>query len=677
MTAVTNRPDTVLAVDCDVDDTDDLSQVNHALIDNPFSGQESSYLLAPLPSTIVPAGAGAGYEVTVRCDMRDNLTGFIWAYANAGAAFTGCDFGATQSSGTLQLYVNNTTYNVPDFTISSTLFDAIVSFNGRPNPFTTGASDAIVCDVYIYDDTAGSLLAVRQFTHPEISITSGYGFAIGGRVVDAATDYFSATWGPARYVDSIRIGKRAISLGQFLDDYSLRTAPTAAGGTNIDACQGIPETTERLVSPDAVGGPIYQMAGHHVKHAGRRGVSNLVHHRTLDSSWQGSLYNLQTIERGSDKTLENQGTPAVTDGPSGPNEPAVRCDSGGYRDTGTPWSGSIVGDYSVSFWVRCVSLPAGGSRVHVAGFCEDTSGSPSNAYGEITIDSNGAIRVRNQAGTPGSATAYTATSSNSLISANTWHHVAITFTDQTGSADVNFWVDGVEDSTVTGFTDPDNYSGSDFCVGGTYNGTSFSNDAVDIGALKYSTGIYSDQMIEFEARQGQAVLWRESGASWTDLYHWACDQNSAGMTPQKMFMPYTETEGTVHLSLGHSWKRPVSPMASHLKVVIVAQGQHATGGSYTADPKIYAYSQSAAPGKLYWPPQTIETYKGKTGAIAETAATYEIEGIKIARNENGETWITLGVYPGTSTSQIEILQVQVFAYSKETTSSNPLPYAFP
>lgn len=679
MTAVTLKPDTVLAIDLDVDDTDDLSQVDQPLIDVPFAGHQSAYLEPDIPETMRIQGAGAGYEVTVKIDMRDDLTGYAVCFGNDDAALGLVDFGITMNgTGVFALEVNGTMHDVPGYTVSSTLFDAIVSFNGRPNPFTTGASDAIVCDVYIWDNDA-SEMSVRQIFHPEIVHTSGHRYCTGARSVDSATDYNANGWGPNRYPDSVRIGHCAKSVAQIMDDYSLRTAPTSGDATNFTPAQALPDSGNRLTTDDGVAGPVYQMAGENVKHAGRRGVGHIVHAQSLSGgSWQGSLYALDTHPSTSSQTLECQGTPELTDGPSGPSEPAFRMDSGGFLDSGSVWSSALASDYSVSFWVRVPILPGAGKTVPVCGFFEDTGAPPSNAFGEIRIDENGALQYRNQSGTAGSATSHVATSSSSLITADTWQHVAITIDETHGTEDVTFWVDGVEDSTVK-IGSPENFGSSPFCLGGSYDGTSFANAALDIASIQYHAWAISDAMIEYEAGQGQGVLWRPAGTATASVRYWPMNENLDGFTPQKAFMPYTETEGTVHLSLGHSYKRGVSKKASHCRVMIRYATRDALGGAYDDDQHFRVYSQNAAPGKLYWPPVTIETHSVVTGNLASAPSgdIVTLDGLKIARNENDETWITVGIHSGDNTSQVRILSVEVIPYSKETDSDNPMVLEFP
>ena len=475
----------------------------------------------------------------------------------------------------------------------------------------------------------------------------------------------------------MRVGKQAITLAQFLDDYSLRTAPTASTGTNFDAMQALPETTDRIVSDDAVAGPVYQMAGHNVKHAARRGVSPIVYMLDLDREWQGSLYAIETIAGTDNNKLECQGTPAVTDGVSGASEPAFRMDSGGFL--GTNFVSSLTSDYSMSAWVRVPSLPGAGLTETICGHTAKTTATQSNRYGQIYVDENGALHHQSQAGTPGSATSYTVSTGNSVITANTWHHIAIVAEDLGATERVKIYVDGTEeaDSTVT---QGDNNSAAFFCVGGTYDGTTFADQSVDIAALHYCSGLYSTQLIDFEARQGQAALWRPTSGvtAWTSLYLWDLRKNSAGFVPQKDFMPYTETEGTVHLSLAHSFKRAVSPKVSHCKVVIYYSTRDAIGSTYSNDQKIRVYSQSAAPGKLYFPPKTIETYSVVSSSLSEvTNSVLVLDGLKIARNENGESWFTLGFNSDAARSQIQISGLEIHPYSKETTSSNPLPFALP
>jgi hypothetical protein len=64
--------------------------------------------------------------------------------------------------------------------------DCSIAWSMRPNPDTTGAGDARISEVAIYDHTAGAWLALEQFTHAAPTASGTYTFAVGGAWAGAA-----------------------------------------------------------------------------------------------------------------------------------------------------------------------------------------------------------------------------------------------------------------------------------------------------------------------------------------------------------------------------------------------------------------------------------------------------------------------------------------------------------
>ena len=118
--------------------------------------------------------------------------------------------------------------------------DCSFSFSTRPNPRTTGASDAQISEVVIYDHTAGSYLAIEQFAHATPTASSAYTLSVGGiwtgaTLVSTPTNAvtkarISNAWHPSTEVAEDWISERTAYAGD-LDDVPIEPFPlTVASG---------------------------------------------------------------------------------------------------------------------------------------------------------------------------------------------------------------------------------------------------------------------------------------------------------------------------------------------------------------------------------------------------------------------------------------------------------------
>jgi hypothetical protein len=169
---------------------DAQGSVTNAKEDTRFLGEPGGADTSQYATDLTPSGDG-GYELA---SARTALTypREVYARVELTAAETDVNIIAhhvnnlsdltfaiiTDGSGNLQLRQNAAAVWTSAATVPAG--DLSIAWSTRANPDTTGAGDALISEIVIYDHTAGDYWVLEQFTHAIPTTDSGWTFSAGG-----------------------------------------------------------------------------------------------------------------------------------------------------------------------------------------------------------------------------------------------------------------------------------------------------------------------------------------------------------------------------------------------------------------------------------------------------------------------------------------------------------------
>jgi hypothetical protein len=175
-----------------------------------------------------------GREIYARCTMAASEADTIWAASASTDGLTAAWAIGTDNLGRLYCRAGGSAIWTG---ATSPAGDLSFSWSTRANPDTTGASDALLSEVVIYDHTAGDWVTIEQFTHAVQSAPGGYTLTVGGVWVSGGTGLVRApstpvtkarvsnAWHPSTEVAEDWIVERA----QHTHVYDRVTEPLGAG----------------------------------------------------------------------------------------------------------------------------------------------------------------------------------------------------------------------------------------------------------------------------------------------------------------------------------------------------------------------------------------------------------------------------------------------------------------
>jgi hypothetical protein len=156
----------------------------------------------------------------------------------------------TDGSGYLAMNQNMSALWTSSATVGAS--DYSIAWSTRANPDTTGASDAMISEVVVYDHTGGAIWEYAQFTHAEATTNVSWNFSVGGAYNGAG---LSAT--PTNAPTKVRISTSPHPNVEVFEDWV--AARTTYSGSASD---GIAEPLGPIPSSSTMGDAGY-FAGQH------------------------------------------------------------------------------------------------------------------------------------------------------------------------------------------------------------------------------------------------------------------------------------------------------------------------------------------------------------------------------------------------------------------------------
>lgn len=158
-----------------------------------------------------------GREIYVRCAFDEDAEVTLVAHHSPDLSDETWRIG-TNASSQFELRQNGSAV----WTSTESAFDDVsMSWSTRPNPDTTGTSDALLSEVVIYDHDNDELL-IEQFTHAVPTTSTGWTLSVGGRW-DASKSLLAGK--PVATPTAARIGKAWHPHTEVLEDWDgARTA---------------------------------------------------------------------------------------------------------------------------------------------------------------------------------------------------------------------------------------------------------------------------------------------------------------------------------------------------------------------------------------------------------------------------------------------------------------------
>ena len=304
-----------------------------------------------------------GRELTVVFTASTSSSGTILYRGDTSA--TNVDFDIDVSSSALRLTdANGLLLSVTIAGVSASALPFNAHFCTRPNPETTGASDAYTTECVI-EDVAGGKWAHGRVNHANAAHTASHNFSVGGRWNGTAlANAYSDT------IASVRVGTRFKSSTEFKVDFSATATPTPSTGENQAAPFVAVDGSSEIGDGGSVAGPAYQISGVQVRDCARRLASPLQNTRFHLPETQGRTNLVRTTLNSRDEIYLIQGTepgaanPDHGDGPSG--FPEVCREFGTASkfafEESTGSTPSFITDlqgsnFTISCWVRPDSFP--------------------------------------------------------------------------------------------------------------------------------------------------------------------------------------------------------------------------------------------------------------------------------------------------------------------------------
>ncbi len=168
------KEDTVfLALDGDL--VTDLSQYETDLTVATGGGFELESARAALTGS-------TGREVYVRCTLSAAEASVVLAAHSTTVEFAYTWLIRTNASGNLECVQGNTFVGLTVVWQGPVVpaADLSIGWSTRPNPDTTGSSDALISEIIVYDHDAGAYLAIDQVVHAAPTTASGLVLSVGG-----------------------------------------------------------------------------------------------------------------------------------------------------------------------------------------------------------------------------------------------------------------------------------------------------------------------------------------------------------------------------------------------------------------------------------------------------------------------------------------------------------------
>lgn len=670
-----DKSDTVMRIDVATSQTVDESQFGQTLT----AADAGGYLDPSIETSL--DGSGAGREISMRFTADNGDSGYM-LYQGPGPAAT-YTFRILLSGGDVVFWYSpgfNVSLECPSISGSVETFTAHICT--RPNPLTTGASDAQTTEISIYNEDQDEW-AIEQFHHIVTAHTDPTDhFSYNGRWTHSTlTGDFTGT------MIDVRVGSRFKSTTECAVDFSNVTisAPTT-GETQADPFVAVAQDSE-IGDGGNVAGPAYQFAGVQVRDTARRLVSPLANWIAPNPELQGQTHRLRTTLNSRDEVWLIQGTepgannPGHGDGVSGYPEVARTFDASNtecFEDTTkTPnFITDLQGgsEFTISTWVKLDSIPG---QMVIAGLTGGGGASGAlNDCAVLSITASGYVEFSWH-----NTTGSTAQSVRGLtvLGTGTWYHIAVTGTDNGGTQyDIEIFLDGVSDQTGTK-PYPTHGTSSTWQVGRRDNNGTYS-EYLDgsIAELKIAGSVMPDAEILDEATRQQGYLYPAS-----ELAHWQFRTPSDGYSPRRAFLTVDIGGDAYRAHLDTLIKRPVHLMTNRVEARILA-GKHFTqppGTAETADAVSIAFvATNRQPGKVtIGGPPELTVYDTQT--ITDDLERVEFTGLAIPRDEDGFCWFYLAsrINSNSPTGHTAVTfdGGQVVPYSADLSSSFPLPWSYP
>ena len=625
-----------------------------------------------------------GRELTVVFTASTSSSGTILYRGDTSA--TNVDFDIDVSSSALRLTdANGLLLSVTIAGVSASALPFNAHFCTRPNPETTGASDAYTTECVI-EDVAGGKWAHGRVNHANAAHTASHNFSVGGRWNGTAlANAYSDT------IASVRVGTRFKSSTEFKVDFSATATPTPSTGENQAAPFVAVDGSSEIGDGGSVAGPAYQISGVQVRDCARRLASPLQNTRFHLPETQGRTNLVRTTLNSRDEIYLIQGTepgaanPDHGDGPSG--FPEVCREFGTASkfafEESTGSTPSFITDlqgsnFTISCWVRPDSFP---NDMVIAGLTGGGGSSGAlNDCAVLTVTSSATVKFSWQ---------YTSASNNAsgtttaTLTAGTWHHIAVTGTFNSGNYDCEIFIDGT--SALT-FSDriPDLGSSSTWQVGRRDNAGTYSEYFEGgIAEYKISGSVLTNNEVTFEAGRQQGYLMAGGKGAWGELAHWQFRQPSDGYSPRRAFLNVDLGGDTYKAHLDTLIRRPLHRMTGRFEARLLA-GVHFTqppGTSETVDQvDVAIVATNRQPGKITIggpPPKTVYGTATITGSLERV----EFDDLTLPRDEDGQCWFYLASRIGDgSPSQhtgVSFDALQIIPYSETPSAQYPFPFASP
>lgn len=621
----------------------------------------------------------SGRELTILFEADSGSLGTLLYRGDTSS--TSIDFEISMNFGQFKIEDSTgTIYTATPPSLDGTLRDYNVQICTRPNPLTTGASDAFTTEV-TFECVSPQDWLIEQFYHPASTHTSTHNFSIGG--------YWNGASLSSTYSDSIhgaRVGSRFKSSTEFKLDASVLSDPTPSTGESqatpfavLDASSGIGDGGEAA-------GPAYQLAGVHVRDSARRLVSPLVNTIYPTPAIQGRANYLTTTRNSTyDVPLTQASTatgesPGYGYGPSGSPERAREFDGvnkGAFEASGTPGFISYIqaNDFTLGAMVRWDGSGKTGTICGLTGG-GGGGGSANNDCCVLSVNSSDQLVFSWH---HGSGTAASVTSTGTLTQ-GAWHYVGARCTINGANLDVELFIDDAEDTNASA-TKPSGGGSSTWQVGRRMEGgTASAHFEGAICEIKIADGALPGVTMDFEGTRAQGYLLPED-----ELAHWQFRQPPDGYEPARAFLTQALGDDTYKLHLDTLVKRPANPMTGKFEARVLAT-KHFTdppGASSTSDEvKIAIVATNRRPGSLEPISEPVQIIYGTATISADdTLERHEFTDLTLPRDANGDVWICLASRIGdgspTQTTGVSFSGLQVVPYYVEPTDSFPYTWGDP
>lgn len=648
--ALAAKPDTVLLVAPQTSQTADLSQYATNLTAADLGGYE-------LNSTRCQLDGSNGRSVAVRIDADTASVGTVF-YLGDGS-FGGAPWYLYFGAAKIRLYAEATTLiGVTPPGLSGTPQTYAVQASTRPNPLSTGPSDAQFSEVIVINEGTGAV-AMLSGTHQAYEVLSTDDASYAGRwnVSTLDQDYSDTIY-------DVRIGRRFASTQEFFEEITESTS--TGSGANVPEVLTSPPST---IGQDGEGaGPAYAFAGAQVGDSHRRLLSPLVNVYNPQSRFWGSTWSVYDEITGQGYVAPNSTlVPGFDDGPGGSVDRSRSWSTDRLEAEDADLNAFLNGsDFIISCWVYLSSTSV--SRAIFAQF-------DGTDYGiRLGTASGGAVVLEwSDGGTERTAT------STATLSTGTWNHIGAVVTHTGSNRTGVIFINATSDGSVTGGYASLNADNS-HCIGGITGGGLYWFGRISSLAIQEfpATGDAAQHFdAESQCGTGSLLPIDDTGGPINFKRYWRFNQTSDGYYPAQMFRDIDLGGTTYKAHANLYWRRRVPRNATHARVrVHVETVFHTTG---TSDSLVVAVvSTTQRPGTLVFAGASIETYY-TTETVAGVASSEESmvtfsTDLKLARDANDlcHLFVATRIPSHTGDTDFRIKAVSIVPYSKTQGSSFPI-----